>query len=112
MKMYLTDHFSRCYRLGADKFDAMPRQIILRSEKKEDVAEEDLNDRNQRIYWVIQHIYEQQAQMYNEHTHGYARINTLSWEAYNEGTDLKKQVEAYKKLNGCYPEVGSLLYSL
>jgi len=36
---------------------------------------------------------------------GYARINTIGWEAYNEGTDLKKQVEAYKKLNGCYPEV-------
>lgn len=102
-----------------------------------------LEHRDQRIYWVIQHIYEQQAQMYNEHNHsienrivniyqpyvrpivrgkdkaqvefgaklgvsiqnGYARINTLSWEAYNEGTDLKKQVEAYKKLNGFYPEV-------
>ena len=36
---------------------------------------------------------------------GYARINTLSWEAYNEGTDLKKQVESYKTLNGYYPEV-------
>jgi len=102
-----------------------------------------LEHRDQRIYWVIQHIYEQQAQRHKEHTHsidnrivniyqpyvrpivrgkdkaqvefgaklgvsiqnGYARINTLSWEAYNEGTDLKKQVEAYKKLNGCYPEV-------
>jgi len=102
-----------------------------------------LEHREQRIYWVIQHIYEQQAQMHKEHTHsidnrivniyqpyvrpivrgkdkaqvefgaklgvsiqnGYARINTLSWEAYNEGTDLKKQVEAYKKLNGFYPEV-------
>jgi hypothetical protein len=102
-----------------------------------------LEHRDQRIYWVIQHIYEQQAKMYKEYTHsvdsrivniyqpyvrpivrgkdkaqvefgaklgvsiqnGYARINTLSWEAYNEGTDLKKQVEAYKKLNGCYPEV-------
>src|SRR4030043_1161621 len=32
------------YRLGADKFDAMTRQIILRSEKKEDAAEKDLND--------------------------------------------------------------------
>ncbi len=102
-----------------------------------------LEHRDLRIYWVIQHIYEQQAQMYNEHTHsienrivniyqpyvrpivrgkdkaqvefgaklgvsiqnGYARINTLSWEAYNEGTDLKKQVEAYKTMNGYYPEV-------
>jgi IS5 family transposase len=102
-----------------------------------------LEHRDQRIYLVIQHIYEQQAQMYKEHTHtidnrivniyqpyvrpivrgkdkeqvefgaklgvslqdGYARINTLSWDAYNEGGDLKKQVEAYKKLNGFYPEV-------
>jgi hypothetical protein len=102
-----------------------------------------LEHRDQRIFWVIQHIYEQQVTMYKELTHsvdnrivniyqpyvrpivrgkdkaqvefgaklgvsiqnGYARINTLSWEAYNEGTDLKKQVEAYKKLNGCYPEV-------
>ena len=36
---------------------------------------------------------------------GYARINTLSWEAYNESTDLKKQVEDYKRLNGYYPKV-------
>jgi len=102
-----------------------------------------LEPRDQKICWVIQHIYKQQTQMYNEHTHsidnrivniyqpyvrpivrgkdkaqvefgaklgvsiqnGYARINTLSWEAYNEGTDLKKQVEAYKNLNGFYPEV-------
>jgi len=102
-----------------------------------------LEHRDQKIYWVIQHIYEQQAQMHKEHTHsidnrivniyqpyvrpivrgkdkaqvefgaklgvsiqnGYSRINTLSWEAYNEGSDLKKQVEAYKKLNGYYPEV-------
>lgn len=102
-----------------------------------------LEHRDQRIYWVIQHLYDQQAKMYNEHTHsvenrvvniyqpyvrpivrgkdkaqvefgaklgvsiqnGYARINTLSWEAYNEGSDLKKQVEAYQRLNGCYPKV-------
>jgi hypothetical protein len=102
-----------------------------------------LEHRDRRIYWVIQHIYSQQAQMYTERTHsienrivniyqpyvrpivrgkdkaqvefgaklgvsiqnGYARINTLSWDAYNEGTDLKKQVEAYNMLNGYYPEV-------
>jgi transposase, IS5 family len=102
-----------------------------------------LEYRDQKIFWVIQHIYNQQAKMYNEHTHsvenrivniyqpyvrpivrgkdkakvefgaklgvsiqnGYARINTLNWEAYNEGTDLKKQVEAYHRLNGCYPKV-------
>lgn len=99
--------------------------------------------RDQKIYWVIQNIYDQQEKMYKDHTHsvenrivniyqphvrpivrgkdktnvefgaklgvsiqnGYARINTLSWEAYNEGTDLKKQVEDYNRLNGYYPKV-------
>jgi hypothetical protein len=102
-----------------------------------------LETRDQRIFWVIQHIYDQQAKMYKEHIHsvdnrivniykpyvrpivrgkdnaqvefgaklgvsiqnGYARINTLSWEAYNEGSDLKKQVEDYKRLNGYYSKV-------
>jgi transposase, IS5 family len=36
---------------------------------------------------------------------GYVRINTLSWDAYNEGSDLVKQAEAYRELNGHYPEV-------
>ena len=36
---------------------------------------------------------------------GFARINTLSWEAYNESTDLKKQVEDFKSINGCYPKI-------
>jgi transposase, IS5 family len=36
---------------------------------------------------------------------GFARINTLSWDAYNESSDLKKQVEDYKRLNGYYPKV-------
>ena len=36
---------------------------------------------------------------------GYVRMNTFSWDAYNESSDLKKQVEAYRQLNGHYPEV-------
>ena len=36
---------------------------------------------------------------------GFARLNTLSWDAYNESSDLIKQVEAYKDLNGYYPEL-------
>lgn len=36
---------------------------------------------------------------------GYARIDTFSWDAYNEGTDLKKQVENYRTLHGHYPEL-------
>jgi len=102
-----------------------------------------LEFRDQKIYWVIQHIHDQQTKMYTEHTHsvdnrivniyqpyvrpmvrgkdkaqvefgsklgvslhnGYSRINKLSWEAYNESTELKEQVEEYKRLNGCYPKV-------
>ena len=36
---------------------------------------------------------------------GYARIDTLSWEAYNECTDLKEQCERHKSLFGYYPEL-------
>lgn len=36
---------------------------------------------------------------------GFSRINTLSWDAYNEGGDLIKQVEAYRGLHGHYPEL-------
>ncbi len=36
---------------------------------------------------------------------GFARIDNFSWDAYNEGTDLKKQVEAYCILHGHYPEL-------
>lgn len=32
-------------------------------------------------------------------------MNTLSWDAYNESSDLKKQVEDYKGHFGYYPEV-------
>ncbi len=102
-----------------------------------------LNHRDQKIFWVLQHLYDQQMKMYKNKTHsvddrivniyqpyvrpivrgkdnaqvefgaklgvslqdGYARINTLSWDAYNENTELKEQVEKYKEMNGCYPEV-------
>ena len=36
---------------------------------------------------------------------GYARIDTLSWDAYNESSDLISQVENYKILHGYYPEL-------
>ena len=102
-----------------------------------------LSNRDQQIFFVIQHIYAQQRQMHKDQTHqcddrivniyqpyvrpmvrgkaktkvefgaklgvsefnGYARINTLNWNAYNESGDLKKQVEAYRKLYGYYPAV-------
>jgi len=36
-------------------------------------------------------------------TNGYAFIDRLSWDAYNEEIDLIPAVEAYKKYNGYYP---------
>ena len=36
---------------------------------------------------------------------GFARITTLSWDAYNESSDLIPQVEQYKTLHGYYPEL-------
>jgi hypothetical protein len=36
---------------------------------------------------------------------GFSRINKLSWDAYSESKDLKKQVVDYKELYGYYPEV-------
>ena len=35
---------------------------------------------------------------------GYARVETLSWDAFHEGTTLKEIVEAYHKDTGFYPE--------
>lgn len=36
---------------------------------------------------------------------GMAKIDTLSWDAYNESTDLIKKVENYREVHGHYPEV-------
>jgi transposase, IS5 family len=36
---------------------------------------------------------------------GFARIDRLDFEAFNEGIYLKQQVERYHQLNGCYPEL-------
>lgn len=36
---------------------------------------------------------------------GYARVDTLSWNVYNESSDLIRQVENYKTLHGYYPEL-------
>ncbi|MEO5674111.1 MAG: transposase [Chitinophagales bacterium] len=37
-------------------------------------------------------------------SNGYARLDQISWEAYNESTHLKMQVENYHRLHGYYPE--------
>ena len=36
---------------------------------------------------------------------GFAHVDALRWDAFNESTDLQDQVEAYKQRNGYYPEV-------
>lgn len=36
---------------------------------------------------------------------GYARIDQLNFEAFNEGCCMTEQIENYKKLNGHYPEL-------
>jgi hypothetical protein len=36
---------------------------------------------------------------------GYFTADTLSWDAYNESSDLIKQAENYKKILGYYPEI-------
>jgi transposase, IS5 family len=36
---------------------------------------------------------------------GYTRINTFSWDAYHEASDLKESVEAYRQTHGHYPEL-------
>lgn len=94
-------------------------------------------------YWVIQHVYRQQREMYKNKVRrcddrivsisqpyvrpiirgkldkpvefgsklsaslngdGIACIDELRWDAFNEGKDLKEQVESYRERMGCYPE--------
>lgn len=35
---------------------------------------------------------------------GYTHVHTISWDNFNEGTQLKQCAEAYKEIYGCYPE--------
>lgn len=35
----------------------------------------------------------------------FIKVDTLSWNAYNESSDLKRQAESYKVLYGYYPEI-------
>ena len=102
-----------------------------------------LPKRDQKIYWVIQHIYEQQKYMYDQKTHsvkdrivniyqpyvrpiprgkdkaatefgakisasevdGMSRVEHISWDNFNEATDLELQVEMFKQTYGHYPEL-------
>jgi len=95
-----------------------------------------------KTFWIIQEIYRQQKQMYDNQTHqvsdrivsvaqpyvrpivrgkagkhtefgakcsvslvnGYAFLDHLGWDAFNESTYLKDQVNRYHERFGCYPE--------
>jgi hypothetical protein len=102
-----------------------------------------LKHRDQRIFWVIQHIFDQQMHMYKNKVHshsdrivniyqphvrpmvrgkdranvefgakiniseveGFVRCDHIGWDNYDEGGDLKLQVERFRELYGCYPEL-------
>ena len=40
--------------------------------------------------------------------HGFARLDKINWDAYNESGDLKEQVESYRALHGYYPELAQV----
>jgi IS5 family transposase len=101
-----------------------------------------LAHKHQKTYWVIQELYRQQKQMYDDKTHktadrivsisqphirpivrgksgkevefgakisislveGYSYPDRISWDAFNEGTDLIPQLKSYKNRFGYYPE--------
>jgi IS5 family transposase len=101
-----------------------------------------LSKRDQKQYWVIQTVYQQQLEMYSERKHkvdnrivsihqphvrpivrgkarakvefgsklhlslvdGFAFVDTISWDAYNEGVHLSEYVENYRSRFGFYPE--------
>lgn len=100
-----------------------------------------LGHKLQRKYWVIQLVYQQQLEMFEQRTHrvddrivsihqphvrpivrgkskaktefgakihlslvdGYSFLDTVSWEAFNEGSHLMEYVESYRKRFGYYP---------
>jgi transposase, IS5 family len=100
-----------------------------------------LSHRKQRLYWIIQTLYEQQFGMFKNKTHqvadrivsihqphvrpivrgksrsktefgskihlslvnGYSFLDTVSWDAFNEGSHLVDYVEKYRDRFGFYP---------
>lgn len=102
-----------------------------------------LKHRDQRIFWVIRHIFDQQNYMYRNKVHscsdrivniyqphvrpmvrgkdranvefgakinisevdGFVRCDHIGWNNYDEGGDLMMQVERFRTLYGCYPEL-------
>jgi len=101
-----------------------------------------LNKRDLKTFWIVQEIYRQQKEMYENRKHrvsdrivsvaqpyvrpivrgksgrhtefgaklsvslvnGFAFLDHLDWDAFNESTDLREQVERYRERFGFYPE--------
>ena len=102
-----------------------------------------LKHRDQKIFWVIQHVFDQQMYMYQNKVHscsdrivnlyqphvrpmvrgkdranvefgskiniseveGFVRLDHIGWDNYDEGADLVLQVERFRELYSCYPEL-------
>lgn len=111
--------------------------------KNPDPSKFPLPKRDQKIYWVVQHLYVQQQYMYQEKIHsvkdrivniyqpylrpiprgkdkastefgakisasvvdGMSRVEHVSWDQFNEASDLELQVNRYTKTFGHYPEL-------
>jgi len=102
-----------------------------------------LNHRDQRVYWGILHLFDQQMYMYKNKVHkcndrivniyqphvrpmvrgkdkadvefgakiniseveGFVRCNHIGWDNYDEGGDLRLQVEEFRQVYGYYHEL-------
>jgi transposase, IS5 family len=126
-------------QLGYLKRNIKTIKVLLKPRMGKPVA---LSTKDLRLFWILQEVYRQQKEMYDNHEHqvsdrivhvsqphvrpivrgksgrdvefgsklsvscvnGYAFLDYLSWDAYNESTHLKDQVEKYKDRFGFYPE--------
>jgi len=126
-------------QLGYLKRNIKTIKVLLKPELGKPVA---LGARDLRLFWIIQEVYRQQKEMYDNQNHqvsdrivhvsqphvrpivrgksgrdvefgsklsvslvnGYVFLDHLSWDAFNESTHLKDQVERYKERFGYYPE--------
>ena len=116
---------------------------MLDKVEKEGGGKFPLKHRDQKIFWVIQHVFDQQIYMYQNKVHscrdrivniyqphvrpmvrgkdranvgfgskiniseveGFVRLDHIGWDNYDEGADLELQVERFRELYGCYPEL-------
>jgi IS5 family transposase len=116
---------------------------MLDKAEKEEEGKFPLKHRDQKIFWVIQHVFDQQMYMYQNKVHscserivnlyqphvrpmvrgkdkanvefgskiniseveGFVRLDHVGWDNYDEGADLELQVERFRELYGCYPEL-------